>query len=104
MTISYHRFSGIDGSDCMGGEKFVHVTPGGNITPCSWAAKLMPEYVTRERLPSAPLNELIASREIQAFRDAVRQRSSEFGPGCPAMCYVLAGSIMSPDPLYRVSR
>ena len=104
MTISYHRFSGIDGSDCMGGEKFVHVTPGGNITPCSWAAKLMPEYVTRERLPSAPLNELIASREIQAFRDAVRQRSLEFGPGCPAMCYVFAGSMMSPDPLYRVSR
>lgn len=101
LKISYNRFETVDagGKDCPGGIFNIHVLDDGRISPCSWIAKMDPQYTTRDSLAQVSLDVLMRSSEMEAFRKMVRERRERFGAGCPAVILAEEGTYFASDPL-----
>lgn len=106
IRISMHRSERYqeDGSACRGGESILYITPKGNISPCSWIAKLDPAMVTTETLREKALMELLESAEFKAWRRMLAERGSRCHAGCPAICLEREGTYFSEDPLLEPLR
>lgn len=101
LKISYHRFHELneDSASCKGGSKFLFIDPKGRLSACSWIAKISPDLVTSGNIYDSGIDELVSEGAIQKYSDIVERRDSEYGPGCPAICYINNGTFHSKDPL-----
>ncbi|MEK6888239.1 MAG: radical SAM protein [Candidatus Aenigmatarchaeota archaeon] len=101
VNIDFHRFYPIDNDfdDCPAGDTYIHVLDDGRVAPCSWIAKLAPQFITHDHIGDKPLKELIQYPEIASFREMVRLHRETYGPGCMAMTLSETGTFDAHDPL-----
>jgi len=106
MGMNYHRFKPISDETigCQGGVRFLHISPEGYVSPCSWITKIAPQYVSQETVYNSTLDRLLREEPIQRFREMVDSREAEYGPGCPAVCLIENGTVLSYDPVYAIKR
>jgi MoaA/NifB/PqqE/SkfB family radical SAM enzyme len=100
IGVGLHRGFPIerDFPDCSGGEKIFHVTHEGFLSPCSWVFKMDKIYSTGRTLREASFSDLAKGDEINKFRKMVKDRSSVYGPGCPAFCMSENRDFFTMDP------
>lgn len=103
MSITYHRFGELDedSESCMGGEKILHIDSYGRVSPCSWIAKLLPEYTSDKSVFDEPLEVILRDSKLKRFYDLIERRRWKYGPGCPTMCLIEKGTMFAKDPLYK---
>jgi len=105
IKISFHRFSTLNKKciDCPGGKLFYYINYRGQVGPCSWISKLFPQdFLTKGSIIETSFKELIKSNNIQNFIKEEEKRCKEYGPGCPAVCYIENGNFYSMDPLLEL--
>lgn len=104
IRISMHRSEKYqeDGSACRGGESIFYITPEGNISPCSWIAKMDSKMITGETLREKPFTELLEGSEFRAWRQILAERGNRCYAGCPAICRERNGTYFSEDPLLEL--
>jgi len=103
MLISFHRFNDIDDDylGCQGSIRFLHIDPEGHLSPCSWITKLCPHFVSKGTIHTKSVFELLQEKPLKDFRTMVKERESEYGPGCPAICMIESKNLYEKDPLYK---
>jgi MoaA/NifB/PqqE/SkfB family radical SAM enzyme len=88
IKISIHRSPFVktnNYSSCPGGEKLFFLNPKGQISPCSWIAKLDSRFLTIHTLLEKEFHELIFSEEMGKFKKIIEKRKKLHLQGCPFM-------------------
>lgn len=103
IMITYKRFIsfGVEVDNCPGAKKLFHIDSKGYVYPCSWMAKIKPEFRSDKSLKKISLSQTLQSKKLQDFRKIVIDRAKKFGPGCPAMCFIKNKTFNCFDPLYK---
>lgn len=85
IMISIHRnpFTKVKTNyPCLGGEKLFFLNSKGQLSPCSWIAKIDSGFITEHSLVDKTFRELIKSREITEFKNLIKEKKFK---GCPLM-------------------
>ena len=103
IKVSYHRFRPFDhnAKSCNGGSKIVYIDEKGRVSPCFWVSALMPQYFTKNSIFEKQFDELISEDILLEFRELEKKRYLNYGPGCPAVCIIKNGKLLSKDPLLK---
>jgi len=68
---------------CPGGENLFFLNSKGQLSPCSWIAKIDSDFITEGSLAKKTFKELIKSKQISEFRKLVKERNKKNFKGCP---------------------
>jgi MoaA/NifB/PqqE/SkfB family radical SAM enzyme len=88
IKISIHRTPFVKTNNysiCPGGEKLFFLNPKGQISPCSWIAKIDSSFLTSQSLLQKKFRELVFSEEMERFRKIIERRKKLHLQGCPFM-------------------
>jgi MoaA/NifB/PqqE/SkfB family radical SAM enzyme len=104
FIISIRRAEGINetGVPCYGGEKIIHISATGKVSPCSWCAKaeFNNEQFTMQWKPGNLSECYKCIKDFQAVVD-IRKELFKFYD-CPAMAYIYSNSYIAKDPLVNL--
>lgn len=103
VDIGYHRFEKIDDNckGCQAGKGIIHISPTGEISPCSWIYKLDRTFLSNSSIAKENLPTIFKEPSFVRLRRIMEGRDEQKkGPGCIAMCKAFGGDFMQYDPLY----
>jgi len=84
---------------CPGGDKLFFINPKGEISPCSWIAKIDPNFTTEDFLGKTKFEKLVRAKETSEFRKMVKKRKNKNFKGCPFVAKYRNNSYYSDDNL-----
>jgi MoaA/NifB/PqqE/SkfB family radical SAM enzyme len=100
IKISIHRNPFVKANNyslCSGGERLFFLNPRGQISPCSWIAKLDSRFLTNHTLLEKEFDELIFSEEMEKFKKIIEKRKKLHLQGCPFMSKLKFNSYFKND-------
>ncbi len=104
IKITVHRISESKYSFfqiCPAGDKLFFLNHQGKLSPCSWIAKIDPNFLTKDSLREKGIKNLAGSKEFLKFRKIIEKRCNKNFKGCPFAAKYQNGSYYSNDNLLK---
>jgi len=87
---------------CPGGESLFFLNPTGQLSPCSWIAKIDPDFITKKTLKNTRFQKLIEEKEMISFRKLIKKRGNKNFKGCPFIAMYQHNSYHSNDSIINL--
>lgn len=92
----------ISGKICPGADKLYHIDDKGFVYPCSWMAKADSQFKSKTSIIKNNIGEILSNDlNLIKFRNFVKDYSSKYGPGCPAIVKLTEGCYNYRDELFE---
>jgi len=104
INITMHRAFGIESNThqiCPAGDRLFFLNPKGQLSPCSWIAKIDSTFITKKSLKQMEFKNLIKEKEILEFKKMLEERKNRGFKGCPFIAKYQNNSYYSNDKLIK---
>jgi len=101
IKVTMHRSNYFvdDNNHCDAANSLFHISPEGEVSPCSWIKKQDSQYTSLLNLKESSFAEIVKCEEFTKWQQLVKDRQEKYGAGCPAICLERNKSYFSFDPL-----